>query len=235
MTTFTETIDGGSPSSSEVSLSGEMGALLSLVSQQLKDDFGLAWPPSKLLPYVNLCFQEIINLRPEANVVETVVSLVAGARQASLMTTSIEIINAVCNMGTTGTTVGTTITSVKKNSLDHILPGWMTFTADQTVRHVVLDPREPLAFYTFPPQPASPSKIMMLVSQPVEEVTIDTSDFPLDPSYKPAFVDYMIYRALSEETSIPNALNKATMFYNQFLKGLGLKTNTEKQVAAAGE
>ncbi len=221
------TIDGGTPEGGEQSLTGEMGDLLVLVSNQLQDE-GVEWSPSKMLPYVNMAFLEIVTLKPEAYPVERVVQLVSGARQSVSATTTISVMAALCNMGTTGAVVGATITPVKKKTLDKVLPDWMTYSEDATVSHIVQDEQNPLVFYVFPPQPATPSQIKLLVSEPVPEVTADTTAFPLDASYKPAFVDYMIYRCLIEETTIPNANNKAAAFYNKFLQDLGLKTNVEK-------
>ena len=59
--------------------------------------------------------------------------------------------------------------------------------------------------------------------------------FPLDESYKPACVDYIVYRALVEETTIPNAQAKGTAFHNKFLQDLGLKANVEKQNEEKGQ
>lgn len=223
------TVDGGTPEGGEQSLAGEMGELLLLISTRLQDEEGVNWPPSKLVPYVNLAFLEIINLKPEAYPVERVVQLISGARQSVSATTTISVITALCNMGTTGTVVGGTITPLKKKALDRLLPNWMTYASDATVSHIVQDESNPLVFYVFPPQPASPSQIKLLVSEPVPEVTTDTTVFPLDPSYKPAFIDYMIYSCLIEETTIPNANAKAAQFHNKFLQDLGLKTNVQKQ------
>lgn len=226
------TIDGGTPEGGEQSLSGEMGDLLLLASSQLQDEEGVNWPPSKMLPYVNHAFLEIVNLKPNAYTTESVVQLVAGARQSLSSTSTISLLSAVCNMGTSGTVVGSTITTIKKKTLDQVLPDWMTYPADQTVRHVVKDDLTPHVFYTFPPQPSEDmNKIKLLLSVPVPEVTADTTDFPLDPSYKPAFIDYMKYICLHEETTIQNAQAKASACYNKFLQDLGLKINVEKQGA----
>lgn len=223
------TIDGGTPEGGEQSLAGEMGAMLTLISTQLKDEFSLEWPPSKMLPYVNLAFQEIINLKPDAYPVERVVQLASGARQSVSATTTISVMAALCNMGTSGAVVGATITPLKKQTLDRLLPGWMTYADDQTVSHIVQDELSPLVFYVFPPQPASPSQIKLLVSEPVPEVTVDTTVFPLDASYKPAFTDYMLYRCLMEETEQQGANAKAVVFYNKFLQDLGMKATVAKQ------
>lgn len=225
-------IDGGAPEGGEQSLSGEMGGLLVIVSNQLKDE-GVDWPPSKMIPYVNLAFLEIVTLKPDAYPVEKTIQLAAGARQVVSATTTIAVLEALCNMGTTGLVVGSTITPIKKQALDHLLPNWMTYTAAQTVVHIVRDDLSPLVFYVFPPQPSSGmSWIKLLLSEPVPEVTADTTTFPLDASYKPAFIDYMLYRCLVEETEVQGANAKAVVFYNKFLQDLGLKANVEKQIGA---
>lgn len=233
MTDVYATADGGTPADGEISLTGEIGALLLVVLQQLRDITGQTWLPSILLPYVNKVLLEIVTLKPDAYPVEAVMQLVAGARQAivsTTMSTVISLIDVICNMGTTGTVVGMTIRALEKNAMDHLLPGWMTYAADQTVLHVIKDDRNPLVFYVFPPQPTTaPNQIKLLLSEPPDDITATNTDFPFDPSYKIAFIDGMIYHCLMEETTAQGANQKAVGYYNKFLQGLGLMSNVDKQ------
>jgi hypothetical protein len=221
------TIDGGTPSGSEQSLVGEMGDLLLIVSQQLQDEFAVNWPPSKMLPYVNLALLEIANLAPESSPEERVVTLSAGTRQELSHTTTLSLMSAICNVSGTTDVIGQTVTTVKKTALDHMLPGWMTFPQGASVSYVAKDEQNPLVFHVFPPVAAA-SKIKMLVSTPPDEVTADTTDFPLNKTYIPAFIDYMIYRCIGEETTVQNSQAKAAAYYNKFLQHLGIKTAVEK-------
>lgn len=223
-------IDGGTPLNEEQSLGGQVGALVLAAQNQLQDETGTAWPPSKILPYVNLALLEIVTLKPEAYPVESVLQLVAGARQSVSATTTISILDFICNMGTGGATPGRAILSVVKRNMDKLLPDYHSYASGQEVYYAAKDDRNPLVFYVFPPQPTSGmNQIKVLLSQPPADITNDNTDFPLDASYKPAFVDYLIYRCLMEETQIQGANQKAVAFYNKFLQQLGLKASVDKQ------
>jgi hypothetical protein len=227
-------IDGGTPAGGEVSPSGDLGDLFLVVSEQLKDEFGINWPPSKMLPYINLFVQETVNLKPEAYPVEETITLVAGARQ-TLPATGIALLDTLYNVSGSGTTeaVGAAVTMILKKNLDLIYPGWTVSEANATVSFIAKDEQNPKVFYTFPPQPStSPGKVELLLSKMPAEITVGSTDIPFDDSYKPAAIDYLIYRCLIEETTVPNAQAKAASFYNKYLQDLGVKTSIERKTGA---
>jgi hypothetical protein len=224
-------IDGGTPAAGETSPGGEIGAILLLVYNQLKDEFGFEYPPSKILPYFDLFCAETVNLVPESYPVEDAIVLVSGARQ-TLPADAISLIDVLYNVTGSGTTelATTAVKLINKNNLDSIFPGWPSSPASATVLFVAVDSRNPKVFYTYPPQPSSSmGSIKVLLSELPDPITVDTEDFPFDDSYKPACVDYLIYRCLIEETTIPNAQAKATSFYNKYLTGLGMKDKVSKR------
>ena len=233
MTDVSENIDGGTPQGDETSLSGALGDLCLLISEQLQDEFGLNWPPSKMVPYLNLFLLETINLKPEAYPVEETITLVSGHRQA-LGATDIDLLDSLYNVmgsGTTEAIVAPTLTIVKKKAMDYALPGWPAYTPATLVNFIVKDENNPQVFYVYPPNDGN-GKVKLLVSQPPPAITTDTTELPFDDSYKPACIDYVIYRCLIEETTIPNAQSKAQVFFNKFMQDLGLKGNVGKSVDA---
>lgn len=238
MPDVTESIDGGTPQGGEQSLSGDLGDLCLLASEQLQDtipgeNIGLNWPPSKMIPYLTLFILETINLKPEAYPVEEPISLVAGAKQ-SLGATDIALLDSLYNITGSGTTqviVAPTITLIKKKAMDYALPGWPVFPAATLVNFIVKDDDNPYTFYTYPPNDGT-GKVLLLVSQPPPAITTDTTELPFDDSYKPACVYYLVYMCLAEETTVPGAQAKAQVYYNKFLQAIGLKTNIERQTDA---
>lgn len=219
--------------SSAVTGMNATGMILYLAALQLQDETGQQWDNAVLVPYINLFLLETMNLKPEAYPTVQNISLVAGAVQ-SIPATAISLIDIVCNMGTAGTTRGAAIDAITKEALDALIPGWMSYTAATDVEHYVRDDRNPRRFYVFPPQPVTPTKVEAILHIPPTPITEEDGTFPFDNSYIPAAIDYVIYRALVEETTIPNAQAKAAVFYQKFLQDLGLKTNTEKQTEAKG-
>ncbi len=234
-------IDGGTPGG----LPGPSypatptGEILGNAAQQLQDITGRRWGQnSVLVPYLNLAILEILNLKPEALAITTTITLVAGAVQG-IATTDIALIDVVCNMAS-GDIRGRVITHLDKAQMDSVFPEWMVSyplgTANLEVYHAVIDGRDPKKFYVFPPQPDPTSQNLeaIICTPPTEMSTVDDI-FPLDDSYIPAAIDYVVYRALAEETTIQNALSKATMFYQKFLQDLGIKTAVESKTEARGK
>jgi hypothetical protein len=211
-----------------------VGMILYLAASQLQDTTGQKWDVSVLVPYLNLFLLEVMNLKPDAYAVTQNLTLVAGVAQ-SLPTDAIALVDVISNMGATGTSRGPEISSIDKGMMDDFIPGWMAFTADPVVRYVVTDDRNPKKFHVFPPQTSSPVKIEVVITTPPLPITESYWEFPFDDSYIPAGIDYVIYRALAEETSQPNTMAKSTMYFNKFMQDLGLKSNVEKQQDEKGK
>lgn len=232
------TIDGGTPGSTETTPGGEIGEIFQIVLTQLQDMTGQTWPPSKLMRYINLAFTEILSphIRPDANPVDTDIELAAGGEQ-SYPAGTIKLLDTLYNLidaeeeggeGESEPLPGQTITMVKKKAMDELIPGWMTFPAGEEVAHLVVDPFRRDKFYVFPPQGDEPGSIRVVLSMPVQAITKDSTVFPIDIEFKAAVIDYMIYRALIEETTIPNAQAKAASFYSKFLFDLSLQSRDFK-------
>jgi hypothetical protein len=230
-------IDGGTatglPAPSAGTGTTDIEQIFIAVNQQLQDTLAITYPYANLLPYLNLGIQEIINLKPDAYPVTENLDLVTGPIQA-LGTDQISIIDVICNMGT-GSTVGGVIRSIDKMAMDNLLPDWMTHPTSTEVIFVVLDARDPKTFYTYPPVASNTLKLRAVVAEAADQLTAITDTFPLDASYKPATVDYIVYRALIEETTVPNAINKAQVFFNKFLQDLGLKQQVEQATEDKGQ
>jgi hypothetical protein len=244
-------LDGGSPSGLPVGNRGSIDGggqdglpfrndtenVLYLAAREIQDVSGRRWDRlDVLLPYLNLGILEVINLKPDSFVVPKDLPLSEGAIQV-LPIEVFELIDFVCNVGADGK-IGGVITGIQKKSLDLTVPGWLSVTPDTEVIYGVVDRRDPKNYYIYPPQPASTTQLIRLkvTEQPgqVESIQQELKDLPFDASYQPALTDYIVYRVLSEETTIPNALAKSASFYNKFIQGLGIKTVGEKQSQSEG-
>lgn len=210
--------------------------VISFVSRQLQDMTNVVWPAAVLLTYLNYAVREIVDLKPEANTVLGLVTMVAGTRQTIPDGWNI-LINAKRNMGSNGTTPGRAITQLPRLLLDSALPDWNTWPTAAEVRHIATDDRDPLHFDVFPPQPANTAqKIEAIGSKYPTKATDPVYDgFPLPDQYEVPAADYMIYRALYESTAIPNALAKAGTSLSKFYQGLGVKKQVEVKTKAEGQ
>ena len=218
----------------------DLSTIISLAGRQISDATGITWNPTTVvIPYINLGIQEIINLKPEAYPVTVDITLAAGPVQA-LPSGGLTLIDAKYNLSGTSSpwTPDKAILSIKKEKMDDIFPDWMTQLGTTIVSFVVTDDRDPKVFYTYPPQPTSPSpsnKIRALISQMPTAMASPAETLPLDSSYVPALVDYVTYRALAEENSIPNAITKAQGFYQKFLQGIGIKNAVDVKDSGKGK
>lgn len=216
--------------------------ILMLIGQQLEDfinsatnspDYpavvAQAWPPAKVIPYLNLGLIEAINIKPSCNPVHKELTLIAGAVQ-SLPSGDLELLQVISNSS------GEAVDSLSQDQIDNLLPNWQSAGwKGNSVSNVILNPKNPKVFYVFPPQPSPPTdKLKVIVSSTPTLLTMDTGTFPLDHSYWPAMVEYGIYRCLKELTTIPNAQLKADSCYKAFLQGMGVKEILEQKAREEG-
>lgn len=224
-------IDGGGPSGLPAPESGLSATqqILTDVKQQLQDTVGGKWGDDVLLPYLNLAILEILNIKPSAYPSTVDITCAAGAKQDAAAGT-IAIIDIVCVLS--GSSPSGAIVTMTKDAMDNLLPGWMYETASATPTFAVLDPNEPKAFYVYPPMSGTATKVRAITC--VAPTRLDEADdtFPLDDSYRIPVTDYLIYRCLNEETTIPNALAKAASHYQKFLQFFGIKSAVETNAEA---
>ena len=226
------TVDGGGPTGLPSPATGlsATATILLLANQQLQDTTGTKWGDDVLIPYLNLAILEIINIKPEAYPSQVDITMVAGAKQ-SLAAGSIALIDVLCNLDGSNNPTGV-IRTVTKNVMDNLFPGWMYETASATPTLIVTDPNDPKTFYAYPSVSGATSKIRAITSVPPTELDESDDTFPLDASYRQPVIDYIVYRALAEETTIPNALSKSKMFHDKFLQFFGIKNAVEKNAEA---
>jgi hypothetical protein len=229
-------IDGGSASGlpEATGSASVVGWIVNEASQLLKDATNEEWTVDVLLPHLWGAIMEVINAQPDAYGIETDIELVAGATQAAPAGT-LYILDAVCNMGVSGTDPGNPIHLIDRKRMDILFPGWMAFPAEVGVEYVVIDPenkkRSPMQFGVFPPQEALETdyETIRLVTTPTPaEITSVDDAFPLDDTYRMAVVDFVVALALSEENTIPNALSKSQAFRTMALQKLGIRAAGEK-------
>jgi hypothetical protein len=216
----------------------DTATILALAAQQLQDASGVTWNhTTALVPYIDLALIEIVTLKPEAYPVSEIITLVPGSLQ-SLDVDAIELLDVVCNMGVSGTTPGKAIRSLTRESVDILLPDWQTFPPGTVVLYYMLDSRNPKNFYVIPPMASqSPMPQIKILQSEIPVLSgnpnfPDLMTFPLDTSYIPATVDYIVYRALAESTTIPGAMEKSQAYLKKFYQDLGIKTAVQKEVEA---
>lgn len=208
---------------------------IAVAAQQLQDVAGITWAPEVLLQYLNLGVREIIDRKPEAFVIEEDISLIPGTRQA-IPSERKYLIDVFCSVSKDGVT-GRTVRKIGGQVLDSALPDWRNFPAQDEPQHLIYDSRTPLTYELFPPMPEGTDRRLRVVlsAYPFKIEDQVNGTFPLTDDYEVAIIDYMIYRALAEETTIPNALAKSQQFYNKFRGDLGEELTARKQAEQPGQ
>jgi len=210
--------------------------LIAAAARQLQDISNITWPSPVLLVYLNYAIREILILKPEANAVLDIVSLAAGTRQTVPIAWNI-LLNVKRNMGSNGQTPGRVIISIPPQAMDSILPDWHTWPAGAEVYYAIIDERNPRVFDVWPPQPVATTQKIEVLGSTFPAKIADTVNgvFPLPDDYEVMAVDYVIYRALNESTTIPNALAKATAMLQKFYQGLNIQSRAEDKNQAKGQ
>lgn len=207
--------------------------MLSVTQRQLQDETGADWTQTVLLPYLNQAIIEIVNLVPDAYSQTADISLSAGAIQ-TIGTTYLALIDVICNI--TGTsTIGKPLRFIDRKELTRRRPNWMLDTASNEGRFVMRADGDDRQFFIYPAQTGSPGKARVIVSALPTEISNLASTFPLDKKFIPAAINYVIYRALIEETTIPNAQAKAGTFLAAFYQSLGLTDKAGEKTRETGK
>lgn len=196
--------------------------VLDRVELLLEDEQHDIWTEAELIVWVDDALTAIINQRPDAYVKRTIVSLKEGTYQ-DLPEDGMVLIRLTRNMST-----HTAITGLPLDMLDDQNPSWRMPVLASVVEHYVYTDRDPKHFEVFPSVAANTLIELDYGAMP-PSVTKDTDTIPLGKEYVNIFTDWVLYRAWSKDDEAAN-LNKATVHFQAFSQGLGIKTQTEKAI-----
>lgn len=210
----------------------------------LDEDF-VRWPLSEIAGWIDRGVETIITVKPSAKSKTAVLTLVAGTKQTLPDEENIvQLLDIVRNMGADGATPGRMIRQTARSELDSNEPNWHNSAKvpyRSEVRQFVFDENLPKTFWVYPGNDAT-GKIESIVSYLPDSVvsrhTGDASDIStweivvdLDDQYRPALLDYVMWRALSKE-DVAATFQKATAFFQSFQTALGVQVQVEAANAA---
>ena len=125
---------------------------------------------------------------------------------------------------------------VEKDALDTYDPDWEYDTAIKAdganfFEHYMHDPREPKAYYLYPPQAAATKKVAVVYSFRPTAHTVVGDTFALDDEYINPVVQYMVYRALSKENrdSMPTSFRQE--LWEGYLTALGIHRKAMEMIS----
>jgi hypothetical protein len=203
----------------------------------LQDTTSIQWPAPELVRWLNAGQRQIIVHRPDALNKAATMTCVAGTKQ-TLPADAAELIEVVRN--NTGISKRV-VRSCDRSALDAQIPGWHALTGKDEIRHFMYDPREPKAFWVYPPATASAVLDINYAANPTDIAepapgsiwsdvvgTISVAD-----KFANALVDYIMYRASFKEGGTQN-LAKASAYAQTFAGALGIDVKSLIGVAPKG-
>lgn len=219
----------------------------------LNDVDGVSWTVTELAKWINAACRELVRLKPTALTASVAMLLAAGTRQSlagasfvktadgsAASLTALQLLAVERNMGSAGTQPGAAVTATEREKLDVLLPGWHQLAAGQEISRFMFDPKDPLAFWNYPPAPASPALyVQVLVSRaPVNvlddaDTVLGTDDIDPDLAdiYEDVLVDGVLALALAKDAGLPGAAQRQALHAGRFASALGVKLQNEVQLS----
>ncbi len=188
--------------------------LLDQAADLLGDSNFANWPKSRLLVYLNDGLRLLARMRPEEFSASNKVTLQQGAQQ-TLPSDAFVMIRP--GAVTVGGNVGRTPRLVGKPDLDHAAPDWQTATPTDSPRQIAYDFKEPRRFWVDPPAVVGTELYIEYASEPAALGLFDT--IASSEVYDPAIVNYVVYRALSEDEDTAQE-SRAAAHYAAFLNAV---------------
>lgn len=201
----------------------------------LQDNTSIRWPADELVRYLNDGQREVILHRPDACTKTEAMNCVAGSRQ-TLPSGGSKLMDVMRNSSSSSKRA---VRLVNREVLDAQMPGWHDMSTSDEVLHYMFDPRDPTAFYVYPPATAN-AKLEVLYSKYPEDVAEPTTgdtyedvtgNIDLPDIYGNVLQDYILYRSYTKDSEYAGNAERAQMHYAAFANALGIEIRAT--VAAA--
>jgi hypothetical protein len=213
-------------------------------AELLLDQEFVRWPLSELSGWIDRGVETIVTAKPSAKSKTLVLTLASGTKQALPSDQSIvQLLDVVRNIAADNTP-GRMVRQTARSELDSNEPNWHNpakVPYRSEVRQFVFDEILPQTFWVYPGNDGT-GKLETIVSfLPDSVVSLHTGDATdiatwdivvgLDDQYRPALLDYVMWRALSKE-DVAATFQKATAFFQSFQTALGVQVQVEESTAA---
>lgn len=186
----------------------------------LNDFPGSIWTEAELLGWLNDAAVEIVNIAPNAGVVNALdVPLVAGTLQ-SLPVGGIQLLDVPRNVG-----AGGAVQRRDREKVTRMNPGWASSPASAAVKVFFYDPATPTQFEVFPPNTGAGRVVVRYVAVPARMASA-AADWPLPDWTRPAALDYVLFRALGRDET-PAAQQMSAAHQAMFAAKLGAKAQVD--------
>jgi len=197
----------------------------------LQDTTSIRWPANELVRWLNDGQREVVMYRPDSMTTTTTITLAAGTRQtiSALTPSPAKLIEITRNMASTSTKQAVRL--VPRQILDAQTPGWHNLTGAVNILHYMFDPRDPKAFYVYPPATTSAQLEVTYAAFPTDVTepadgalySAVTGNVSIPDIYGNALLDYILYRAYSKDSEYAGNAQRAQASYAAFANTLGVE------------
>lgn len=196
------------------------------VRQQLSDlTATYRWSDAELVGWLNSGQREIVLVKPNSFAQPITQQLVPGTVQTI---SGLQFIRVNRNMWNP-TTPGAAVSDINQELLDNLYPNWHTATPSLVIKNFMYDKRDSITFLVFPPQPDPPGYAQVVQTPYPTDVAIVGTDITgtiLDDIFEGALIDYVISRALGDDTSTADSA-LSDKFFQKFYNAVGGKAQAE--------
>lgn len=186
--------------------------IIDRASMIIQDLTNVRWPVTELTNWLNDCRRELAVVRPDIYSTVATQALVAGAKQ-TLPAGGLRLMDVPRN------TSGAAITVTQRGFLDQQNPSWHQMTAASTIKHFMIDERNPGTFWVYPPAASGASVELVYQASPADYTTSSALS-AYEELYGGAMVDYLCYRAFSKDSEYAGNVQRAQTHYAQFANSL---------------
>ena len=192
-----------------------------------QDTTSIRWPVGEWVRYLNDGQREIMLHRPDAFNKSAVIDCVAGTKQA-LPADGAKLIDVQRN-STAASKRAVRICS--REILDAQMPNWHNIAGAAEIVHFMYDPREPKAFWVYPPATIAAKLEINYSATPTDiaepaagsEYTAVVGNISVADIYANALLDYMLYRGYLKDADYAGNAARAQAHYAAFATALGIE------------
>ncbi|HDM8192334.1 TPA: hypothetical protein P0E30_003767 [Vibrio harveyi] len=198
--------------------------LINNAARLVVDKNMIRWDKAFWVDAFNAALVAVLDVRPDALTKDLDFTCIAGPKQ-TLPDEANRIIDIVGNKN------GPALTgSLDLKMMNDYRPEWRTQTAADTITGWMVDERNLETFYTYPP--ATTNAILeIVISKVPDKVTVADYDgntpCEIKPMYDNAIIEFLIYRAFSEDAEFTANDARAVRALNNFRVMLGDKAQAD--------
>ena len=192
-----------------------------------QDTTSIRWPVGEWVRYLNDGQREIMLHRPDAFYKSAVIDCVAGTKQA-LPADGAKLIDVQRNSTVTSKRA---VRICSREILDAQMPNWHNIAGAAEIVHFMYDPREPKAFWVYPPATIAAKLEINYSATPTDiaepaagsEYTAVVGNISVADIYANALLDYMLYRGYLKDADYAGNAARAQAHYAAFATALGIE------------